>query len=664
MTDSTGAHHHHGIGILDMIEWVGNKLPDPSTLFLIGAIIVMAVSHLAYTANWKVVKELPQVVSAESAEGGNAAATSEKQEVTWVKTDEEFKARSLLTRDGLYWAIKNMVTNFMNFPPLGVVLVGMLGIGIAERTGLLAAILKAVMLVVPKTLLTPTMVFVGIMSSMTLDAGYVVLPPLAAALYKSVGRSPLAGIAAVFAGVSAGFNANLFVTGLDPMLAGFSTPGAQTIDPSYSVAATCNWYFMAASTALMTLTGWAVTSFFVERRLSDKPADEGGPVIPSADELAEQELKSTEIRGLGFAGLWFAITFGIVLLAILIPKFALHSYSMPTPDNLKSTQVAEVWYPMDANDKPITQYTVLDDQLIVQDAQTGELQTIDEYTLDGETVIFTDSTGATRQLDAATLHYFRATEVEALMPGDAAPTVFPVPEVNEYQNGNIVVPSAEHFSRWVDSIVPIIFFVFIVPAIAYGFVMRVLRNDKDVAKLLIDSMAGMAPIIVLAFFAAQFTEYFKYSGLDKMLALSGGQALGKSGLSPFTLIVAFILVTLVFNLFVGSMSAKYAMFAPIFVPMFMLVGISPELTQCAYRIGDSVSNIITPLNAYLVIILVFMQKYVPKSGMGTLISTMLPYTVVFTIVWTIFMLIWMKMGWELGPNGPLWYAVEKVTNGG
>ena len=214
-----------------------------------------------------------------------------------------------------------------------------------------------------------------------------------------------------------------------------------------------------------------------------------------------------------------------------------------------------------------------------------------------------------------------------------------------------------HFARWVEVIVPLLFLLFTVPSLVYGFSIGALKDDKGVAKMMIEAIAAMAPIIVLAFFAAQFIEVFKHSGLDRMAALAGGQALGKAELPASLLIVAFIGVTVLFNLFVGSMSAKYAMFAPIFIPMFMLVGISPELTQAAYRIGDSVSNIITPLNAYLVIVLVFLKKEMPRAGMGTLISTMLPYTVVFTIVWTIMLVVWMALGLPLGIEGPLEYQL-------
>jgi aminobenzoyl-glutamate transport protein len=547
MTDPQPTSARSG-GLLDLIERIGNRLPDPSTLFLLGTVAVIVLSAIAAAGGWSVQPRLPQpVTAAVTAADGTVSMQPVLDDagaprLEWRESGDPLTATSLLTRDGLFWLLSSLVTNFMAFPPLGVVLVGMLGIGIAERTGLLGALLKAFMLVVPGPLLTPAMVFIGIMSSMTLDAGYVVLPPLAALLYASVGRSPLAGIAAVFAGVAAGFNANLFITGLDPMLAGFATTGGQVIDPGYQMNPACNWWFMMASTFVMTLTGWAVTSFFVERRLRGKPADEGGPPASLDASVDAQRLSPGELRAMRWAGASFALVLGAFIAMIAIPGGPLNG------------------------------------------------------------------------------------------------------------TGNV-------FERWVEAIVPMLFFCFVVPGAVYGVVVGTVRSDKDVAKLLIESMAGMAPIIVLAFFAAQFIECFRYSGLDRMLAMAGGQALGQAQMPAGLLIVAFILLTVVFNLFVGSMSAKYAMFAPIFIPMFMLVGISPELTQAAYRIGDSVSNIITPLNAYLVIILVFMQKYVPRGGMGTLISTMLPYTVVFTIVWTIMLLIWMSLGIPLGPDGPLTWDV-------
>jgi aminobenzoyl-glutamate transport protein len=563
---------------LDRVERLGNKLPDPSTLFVVGALLVMVLSQVAVLADWKVqplqptpvVRPLLDAQGQPIIDGATGKAMTEPvldargrpemrleaqmkpvtgedgEQVLDPVTGEPVmqpaveEAVGLLSADGIYWALSSMVQNFINFPPLGVVLVGMLGIGIAERTGLIGALLKAFMRIVPSALLTPAMVFLGIMSSLATDAGYIVLPPLAMALYKAVGRSPLVGLAAVFAGVSAGFNANLLITGLDPMLAELSTLGARVVDPLYAVAPTCNWWFMIASTFVITLVGWGVTSKLVEPRLRDKPADEGGPAPVTEEDLEAQRMTAIERKGLVAAGIALLIVLGLVIAMTLVPNWPLH--------------------------------------------------------------------------------------------GEGA-----------------------RFARWVEAIVPIIFFSFLIPGMAYGFTTKALKSEKDVAKTLIDSMAYMAPIIVLAFFAAQFIAYFNHSNLGKMLAMSGGQALATAQLSPAILVAVFILVTLVFNLFIGSMSAKYALFAPIFIPMFMLVGISPELTQAAYRIGDSVSNVITPLNSYLIIILVFMRKYVPNAGMGTLVSTMLPYTIVFTVVWTIMLILWMQLGFPLGVEGPLEY---------
>jgi aminobenzoyl-glutamate transport protein len=533
-------------GLLDLIERIGNALPDPNTLFLIGTLLIMVLSHVAFVNDWSVREALPRQITQETVDAaGNVhrvpvidQATS-KPRVEWVETDKQYKATSLLTRDGAFWAIRSMIENFLKFPPLGIVLVAMLGIGVAERTGLIAAGLKAFMLIMPGKLLTPALVFIGVNSSIGSDSGYVVLPPLAAALYLAIGRSPVAGIAAVFAGIAGGFSANVLITGSDPMLAGLTQVGARVVDPEYHVNPLCNWYFMIVSTVMITFVGWAVTAWFVEPRLNSKPPDQGGPSPQQAD-ISSQRLSAREVKGLMIALAAMLLTLAALAAMAVIPGAPL-------------------------------------------------------YSAEGER------------------------------------------------------------ARWVQSIVPLLFILFIVPGIAYGITTGVLRNDKDVARLMTESMRGMATIIVLAFFAAQFLEHFKYSGLDRMLALKGGLFLGQAGLPTTVLIIAFVFLVLIFNLFIGSASAKYSIFAPIFVPMFMMVGISPELTQAAYRVGDSVTNIVTPLNAYLLIILVVMQKYAARAGMGTLIATMVPYSIVFTIVWCIVLLIWMLAGWPLGVDGALDY---------
>ncbi len=542
-------------GLLDRIEALGNALPDPATLFVLGALLVMGLSQLAVTLDWRVERSVSQEVRIpiRGGDGAPIVDPASGEVLTTVLLDpvtgqprreltlREVRSVSLLSADGLYWALRSMVTSFVNFPPLGVVLVGMLGIGLAERTGWIGALLTAVMLAVPGWLLTPTMVFVGVMSSMGLDAGYVVLPPVAAALYQAVGRSPLVGLAAVFSGVSAGFGANLLVTSLDPLLAGLSSEGAQLLDPGYRVAATANLWFMIASTVLLTGVGWAVTAYWVEPRFDRKSVDQGGPAPRSSALRASHTLSRSELRGLRHA--LVSIVAGVAIL------------------------------------------------------------------------------GAARFIPGA--------------PLDGLDGPFP---------------------RWVSAIVPLIFLGFLVPGLTYGISTGAVRSDKDVARMMSETMAGMGGYIVLAFFAAQFIAYFKYSGLGEMLAISGGQLLSSADLPPWLLMVAFIGVVVVANLFIGSMSAKYAFFAPVFVPMFMQVQISPELTQLAYRIGDSVSNVITPLNPYMVIILVFMRRYVARSGIGTLVTLMLPYTLAFAVTWSLLLVGWIWTGFELGPEGPLAYA--------
>jgi aminobenzoyl-glutamate transport protein len=517
-------------GWLDAIERIGNALPDPTTLFMIGALLVALLSQLAAGLDWTVEKTVAREVVSEP--GGQVSL-----EITTVPV----RAVGLLSSEGLYWMLRSMVKNFVEFPPLGVVLVGMLGIGLAEKVGLIGALMRGVLLAVPSWLLTPAVFFVGVMSSMGLDAGYVVLPPVAAALYASVGRSPLVGLAAVFAGVSAGFSANLFVTSLDPLLAGLSTESAQLLDAGYAVAATANLYFMIASTLLLTGVGWAVTAWWVEPRFEGKAPEEGGPVPVSREDLVAQRLAPRERRGLLLAGLAALATLALFAAATLVPGAPLHG---------------------------------MDDR----------------------------------------------------------------------------------FPRWVSVIVPLIFLGFLVPGLVYGAATGTIRSDKDAARIFGETMAGMGSYIVLAFFAAQFIAWFAHSGLGEMLALTGGQALARAALPDPALMIGFVAVVMVANLFIGSMSAKYAFFAPVFVPMFMLVGISPELTQAAYRVGDSVSNVITPLNPYVVILLVFMQRYVSRAGIGTLVALMLPYTLVFALAWSVLLGAWMATGLDLGPAGPLRYT--------
>lgn len=554
MDDASGSRR----GLLDAIERIGNALPDPVALFALGTLLVVVLSHIASGAGWEVTKSVSREVRAPvlDAAGGPVVdpATGKPVDVAVLDPQsglvrreivaEPVRATSLLDAAGLHWLLSSMVTNFVSFPPLGIVLVGMLGIGLADRSGFLGALLRSTLLAVPPRLLTPAVVLVGVCSSIALDAGYVVLPPLAAALYHAVGRPPLAGLAAVFAGVAGGFSANLTVTSLDAILAGFSEAGARILDPGYRVAVTANLHFMIASTLLLTGVGWAVTALWVEPRLAAAPVEPPEPRAASAatgdvapDEGPER-LGARERR---------ALRRGLVALALLVGLF-----------------IAAAWIP--------------------------------GWPLHGQ---------------------------DGRMP------------------------------RWVSAAVPLLFLAFLVPGLVYGAAAGTLRSHRDAARCLGEVMAGMGPYVVLAFFAAQFVESFRRSGLGEMLALAGGDLLARAALPAPLLLVGFVLVVAAANLLIGSMSAKYAFLAPIFVPLFMRVGVSPELTQAAYRVGDSVTNIVTPLNPYFVVILVAVQRWAPRAGLGTVIALMLPYSVAFLVAWSLLLAAWIALGLDLGPAGPL-----------
>ena len=517
-----------GSGLLDRIERLGNALPDPMTLFLLGSVLVFAASAVATSVGWesRLYDQDGELVLEES-------------------------ARNLLTADGFRWLITNLVQIFVGFRPLGLVLVAVIGIAVADRSGLLAAVLKGVLLMVPRALLTPATFFTGVMSSMAVDAGYIVLPPLAAAVFRAAGRSPLLGLAVVVAGVASGFNANLFITGLDPMLAGLTEETARILDPTYSVNPACNLYFMIASTLVLTGVGWAITAFFVEPRLSRRSPEDGGVGAPAGEdeEQAPTALTAAEFRGI----LWAVGATVVTLIGILACIFF--------------------------------EWGFLHDP-------AGSI-----------------GTG----------------------------------------------PGQQPFATWIVAIVPLLLLLFLVPGLAYGLAAGTIRSDRDVVRMMSEYMGLMGNYIVLAFFAAIFVESFDHSNLGRMLAIEGGNALRQVNLPSWALMVGFILVVATINMFVGSMSAKWAMLATVFVPMFMTVGVSPELTQLTYRIGDSVTNSISPLNPYVVVVLVFMQQHVKKAGLGTLVSLMLPYALVFLIVWSAMLVFWIVLGLPIGPGAPLAY---------
>jgi aminobenzoyl-glutamate transport protein len=514
---------------LDWVERAGNQLPQPVTLFAVMIAIVLAASLLF------------------SLLGTSAVHPG---------TGETIRAVNLLNGDGVRRIFTEMVTVFTSFPPLGLVLAVMLGIGVAERSGLIAAGLKGFVQVMPRRLVTLALVTAGMLSSIAADAGYVVLVPLGAVIFRSMGRHPLAGLATAFAGVSGGFGANLFLTGLDPLMAGFTQPAARMIDPEYVVDPTANWYLLAASVPIVAIAGTFVTERILEPRLG-KWKPEAGEELPaeaanadgsdnasgsSTDDGADtRDLGPVERKGL----LWANLT-GLVLLALV-----------------------------------------------------------------------------------------------------AAASIAP---------GSVFRADDGSFGPLFASIVPLMMVLFFLPGLVYGRITGSVKGDRDVAQMTAGSMADMGAYIVLAFVAAQFVAYFNWSNLGVIFAISGADLLQSIGFTGIPLIVTFILVASFINLMIGSASAKWAIMAPIFVPMLMLMGYSPELTQAAYRIGDSYSNILTPLLPYFPLIIVFAQKYQKDLGIGTIISLMLPYAVVFAVVRIVMLVAWMLANLPVGPGAPLEYT--------
>jgi len=565
---------------LGVVEKVGNKLPDPAALFLILLFVVWIVSALLSTMTFAEIDP---------------------------RTGKALVINNQMTGTAIATFLSNMVTTFTGFHPLGVVLVALLGVGVAEHTGFINASLKALLGFTSASLLTPMIIFVGILSHTAADAGYVLVIPLAAVIFYSAGRHPLAGIAAAFAGVSGGFSANFIPASLDPLLAGLTQSGAQIINPSYVVNPLANWYFTAASTLLLVAVGWLITDKIIEPRLQKTAKVDGDPEeMPKMEELGPKEKKGL------IAGM-IALVLGIVILAAV---------SIPETSPMRSQAGFRVT--QGSVDK-LRAAGVPDDVLAKAAPMLGQ-------ELFGKTAF----DNAAKQ---------RLGEENAKKYGE----VF-------MQNAEPVAPQlTASTAPLMLSIVSLIFLLFLIPGIVYGYVAGTISGHKDIVQGMSKTMSTMGYYIVLAFFASLFIAAFGQSNLGALFALKGAGALQALALPPQVTIVGVIILTALVNLLIGSASAKWALLAPIFVPLLMQLGMSPELAQAAYRIGDSTTNIITPLMPYFPLVVVFAQRYVKKTGIGTMISLMLPYTVGFFIMWVVFLMIYWALGVPLGIQAPYTY---------
>ena len=495
---------------LNRIEKAGNALPHPTLLFVFLSLLVIALSALFYSIGTVVIHPL----------NGNSIPVV-----------------NLLSIDGFNRITSNMVKNFTGFAPVGPVLVTMLGIGIAEKSGLIQSLLKLLVLKAPDTLLTFIVVFAGVMSSIAVDSGYVVLIPVSGMVFLAAGRNPIAGIAASFAGVSAGFSANLLIGPVDAILGGISTEAAHLLDSSYEVAATGNYYFIIASTLLLSVAGTWVTEKFVMPSLDNSNTD-------IEAEAVSLHLPAAEKKALKYTGLLV-----LAITALLI------------------------W---------------------------------------------------------------------GLVPDDGF--------LRNPDTGSIIK------SPFMSGLIAIIFLTAALCGTVYGYVSGTFKNGNDVVEAMEDTMRIMATYIVLMFFAAQFVAFFSWTNLGLVLAVEGADLLKAAGFSAIPLMICFIAFCALSNLFIGSASAKWAIMAPIFVPMLMLSGISPELTQAAYRVGDSSTNIITPLMPYFALVYAFVKRYDNNAGMGTMIVLMLPYSLTFLLIWSLMLAMWIFAGWPLGPGAATLYG--------
>ena len=490
---------------LTAIEVVGNKLPDPAILFLLLLFLTWIASALLAPVQFTEIDP---------------------------NTGEAIRIQNQLTGEALATFMARLVTTFTGFAPLGVVLVALLGVGVAEKTGFINTGLRLILGFTPRSLLTPMLILAAIVSHTAADAGYVLVIPLGGVIFYAAGRHPLAGIAAAFAGVSGGFSANFIPSGIDPLLQGFTQSAAQILDPEVLVNPLCNWLFTSLSSILIVGVGWYLTDRVIEPRLRGTRIDGDPEQMPKMEELSRKDR-------LGFLAGVGSIVLGLIVLLV---------WAWPVTSPLRSP--------------------------------AGEL------------------------------------------------TAFSAPLMQ--------------------MMVPLIFVFFLIPGVVHGYVAGTVKSHRDIVAGMSDAMGTMAYYLVMAFFAAQFIAAFSSSNVGLLIALEGASFLRDLGLPAQATVVGIILLSAVVNLFVGSASAKWAVLSVIFVPMLMSLGISPELTQAAYRVGDSVTNITTPLMPYFPLVVVFCQRYVKNAGIGTVLSLMVPYAVTLLITWTIFLIGYWLLGIPLG----------------
>jgi para-aminobenzoyl-glutamate transporter family len=540
-----------GQRMLDGIEKVGNRVPHPVMIFLIliGLIIVLSAvfAAIGVQVTYEVAEPLP-VVAEQTYDGGTYYPSLEAYDQhppveTHAQTTE---IRSLLTADGIRFIFTSAVTNFTNFGVVGVILVAMLGVGLAERAGLIGALIRKLVAVAPKWALTFIIVFLGIVSSIASDAGYLVLIPLGAVAFMSVGRHPLAGLAAAFAAVGATFGVNVLITPVDGIVTEVTNESAALVDPARTIGLTANLFFGIGSTLFLAFLITFITEKVIEPRLGkfsgSAPAtglgDDVAPDGPGAPEESEGDMA----RGLRFA-LWGFLAVMAVLLVLTVP-----------PNG------------------------------ILRNPETGSL-----------------------------------VEDSPLM----------------------------------DSLIFIIMLIFLVCGVCYGSGAGTLKGSSAAMDAITKTFAGLGGLIFMLLVIAQFIAYFNYTNMATVVAVKLAEWLESANIGPLWLLIGFIVVTLILDIIIPGVIPKWAIFAPVFVPLFLRLGVAPQTVLAAYRVGDSPMNVVTPLMVYLPFIVLLAQKYRKEAGVGTVVSLMIPYTLIVSAAWTLFFVAWYLLGIPLGPGAPV-----------
>jgi aminobenzoyl-glutamate transport protein len=535
--------------IFDRIERLGNRMPHPVILFILLCGAVIVVSQLLYWVGWQATYEVvapPPAPATQTYYGGSVEPTyvgpTEPEPASSYKVETQTaKVNGLLTGSGVRFLFTSFVSNFRNFAAVAIILVVMLGVGLAESVGLIAALIRKLVASSSPSILTSIIVLLGVLSSIASDAGYLVLIPLGAAAFKSVGRNPLAGIAAAFAGVAAGFGVNFLITPLDGVLTEITNDAAGHAT-SHHIDLAANLFFGIGSTIFITIVMTIITTKLVENRLGTWDPAEMGEGIQTADDDAPEISAEAESRGLRYA-MW--ATLG-VLLAI------------------------------------------------------GLLTAI---------------------------------------PG--APLRNPV-------TGAVIGDSP-----FMDSLIVIITLVFFAAGAAFGKGAGTLVNKEAAIESITKSWAGLASLLLLFLFIAQFIAYFNFSNMAQVAAVKLGDVLERINISAVWLLIGVIIITAIVNIIIPQAIGKWALLAPIFIPLFIRLNVAPQTVLAAYRVGDSPGNVLTPLMAYFPLIVIFTQRYKRDAGIGTVIALMLPYVVVLYIAWTLFFVAWYLIGIPLGPGSPV-----------